>query len=69
MLEPVGIPFGLDSIQDSLSRMIMSAHILHILIVTEFHEKNLDYMNMEWPAYSPDVNPIEQAWHMLGRAV
>ena len=22
---------------------------------------------MEWPAYSPDLNPIEPVWDMLGR--
>ena len=26
-------------------------------------------MHMEWLPYSPDVNPQEQAWHMLGRVV
>ncbi|GFW78223.1 transposable element Tcb2 transposase [Trichonephila clavipes] len=24
---------------------------------------------MEWPAYSPDMNPIEQVWDALGRQV
>ena len=24
---------------------------------------------MEWPAYSPDLNPIEHAWDMSGRVI
>ncbi|GFX03584.1 transposable element Tcb1 transposase [Trichonephila clavipes] len=24
---------------------------------------------MDWPAYSPDLNPIEHAWDMFGRRI
>ncbi|GFT80333.1 transposable element Tcb1 transposase [Trichonephila clavipes] len=24
---------------------------------------------MDWPAYSPDLNPIEYVWDMLGRRI
>ncbi|GFT62374.1 DDE_3 domain-containing protein [Trichonephila clavipes] len=24
---------------------------------------------MDWPAYSPDLNPIEHVWDMLGRQI
>ena len=41
-----------------------AAHIAH-----NYHDANLDDTHMEWPAYSLDLNPIEQAWDMLGRAV
>ncbi|GFU08598.1 transposable element Tcb1 transposase [Trichonephila clavipes] len=26
-----------------------------------------DITRMDWPAYSPDLNPIERVWDMLGR--
>ncbi|GFT24730.1 transposable element Tc3 transposase [Trichonephila clavipes] len=28
-----------------------------------------DITRMDWPAYSPDVNPIEHVWDMLGRQI
>ncbi|GFT68336.1 transposable element Tcb1 transposase [Trichonephila clavipes] len=24
---------------------------------------------MDWPAYSPDLNPVEHVWDMLGRRI
>ena len=38
-------------------------------IVQDYYNANLDYTHMEWPAYNPDFNPIEQAWDMLGQAL
>jgi transposase len=26
-------------------------------------------MHLPWPPRSPEINPIEHAWHMLGRAI
>ncbi|GFW03029.1 DDE_3 domain-containing protein [Trichonephila clavipes] len=28
-----------------------------------------DITRMDWPAYSPDMNPIEHVWDMLGRRI
>ena len=30
---------------------------------TELHEKSIQVIH--WPAFSPDLNPIEKVWHTM----
>ncbi|GFY25128.1 transposable element Tcb2 transposase [Trichonephila clavipes] len=39
-----------------------------INIVDEYLQYE-DITRMDWPAYSPDLNPIEYVWDMLGRRI
>ena len=42
---------------------------LHKVRLVEDYLESEDIHRMDWPAKSPDLNPIEHAWYALGRAV
>ena len=67
ILESIAISFGLESlgprfVYEDDNAGLHCSRIIHHVEYTHVHD-------MEWPAYSPDLNPIEHAWDVLGRAI
>ncbi|GFV18812.1 DDE_3 domain-containing protein [Trichonephila clavipes] len=41
----------------------------HLANIVDECLQSEDITRMDWPAYSPDLNPIERVWDMLGRGI
>ena len=42
--------------------------VAHVALITRAVLRELDIQEMEWPAVSPDLNPIEHVWDRFNRS-
>ena len=57
------IPFGIASVGPGL---IFQDEYARLHNYEYFHERNDDLIHMEWLAYSHNLDPLKDAWDMLG---
>ena len=67
VLEPIVVPFA-ENVGENFILMDDNARPHRARVVTEFLEGHR-IERMEWPARSPDLNPIEHVWDMMGRSI
>ena len=67
VLEPIVVPFA-ENVGQNIIFMDDNARAHRARLVTEFL-KGQKIERMEWPAGSPDINPIQHVWDMMGRSL
>ena len=67
ILQPIVLPYQ-QNIGEALVFMDDNSRPHRAHVVNDFLQDN-DIARLEWPAYSPDMNPIKHVWDRLKRAV
>ena len=67
VLEPIVVPFA-ENAGENFIFMDDNARPHRARVVTQLLE-NHGIERMDWPAKSPDLNPIEHVWDMMGRSI
>jgi hypothetical protein len=67
VLEPIVVPFA-ENAGGHFIFMDDNARPHRARVVTQLLE-NHGIERMDWPARSPDLNPIEHVWDMMGRSI
>ena len=68
LLLGIGQPWKISLLQTNYHRTLFYKMIIRGAVVREWKETT-GIRSLQWPACSPNLNPIEHAWHYLGRKI